>query len=148
MKRFIIATAVLAVTSALPAEAPAQSLNVKAGGWDMKMTMTGGPPGAPREMAYKTCVTKEDLDRASAFQKDDDCTYSVKAATAARWAGTMNCKREDGATTGEFDIQAKSPDTILMTASAKPVRAGKGPGEMRMEVTGRWASASCKGYED
>jgi hypothetical protein len=106
--------------------------------------------GSPRTLKSKTCVTKEDLDSEQAFQKDEDCTYTIKTRSASRWAGTALCKRESETWQGEFDIQAKGRESIAMTMNSKISSKGgaKGLTEVHMELTGRWASPSCKGYED
>jgi Protein of unknown function (DUF3617) len=129
---FGIAAAVIAASS------PAQSLNVRLGGWDM--TMTAEIKGAPRVNKFKTCLTKEDIDSNRAFQKDDDCTNKLTTRTATRWVGTTVCKG-DQPSTGTFEIEARNPETIAMKAT-------KTPGNVVVEMSGRWASASCKGYED
>ena len=67
--------------------------------------------------------------------------------TPTRYAGTMSCKSTAGLSQGTFEIVAKTPETVLMTTASK----GKGPQgnfDIRTEIKGRWASASCKGYDD
>jgi hypothetical protein len=122
----------------IAASSSAQSLNVRLGGWDM--TMTADIKGAPRVSKFKTCVTKEDIDSSRAFQKDEDCTNKLTTRTATRWVGTTVCTG-DHPSTSTFEIEARNPETIA-------VKTTKAPGNVVVEFAGRWASASCKGYEE
>jgi Protein of unknown function (DUF3617) len=126
--------------------AGAQALNVRPGGWDMTISVAMGG-GAAKVTPLKTCVTKEELEGDHAFQKDESCTHKINARTATRVVGTMSCKTSAGQGQGTIEIVAKTPDTVLMTTTMK----GSGPQgsiDVRTEVKGRWASASCKGYND
>lgn len=122
--------------------ATAQALAVKPGGWNLHIVPTGVPGARPFDA--KSCITKEELQSLRAFQKDDDCKYTVKSSTAARWAGSAVC---DGKERGEFELVAKADDQIAMTISFTDGAGGKGA-LRRVETTGRWASASCKGFND
>lgn len=126
--------------------AGAQALNVRAGGWDMTMSLAING-GTPKVNPFKSCVTKEDLARDQAFQKDEDCSYKISARTPTRMAGTVTCKNDQGQTRGDFEIVAASPETIVMKTTSKGSGTKGGAVETRMEFKGRWASASCKGYD-
>jgi hypothetical protein len=147
MTVFVIRGALGAMLVATSSWAGAQALNVRLGGWDMTMSLAMNG-GAPKVSPYKTCLTKEDLEGAGAFQKDESCTYKISARTPTRMAGTSSCKNDQGQTRGDFEIVAASPETIVMKTASKGSIAKGGAVDMRMEVKGRWASASCKGYDD
>ena len=105
------------------------------------MTSTLGVGG------IESCVTKEELEKDQAFQKDEGCVQKLSERTPTRYAGTMSCKSTAGQSQGTFEIVAKTPETVVLTTTAK----GKGPQgnfDIRTEIKGRWASASCKGYDD
>ena len=124
----------------------AQTLNLRPGGWDLTMSVTTGGAAA-RVSPLKSCVTKEELEKDQAFQKDEGCVQKLSERTPTRYAGTMCCKSTSGQSQGTFEIVARTPETVLMTTSVK----GKGPQgnfDIRTEIKGRWASASCKGYDD
>lgn len=147
MTDLLIRTGLAAALAATSSWAGAQALNVRPGGWDMTMSLaTNG--GAPKVSPFKTCVTKEDLARDQAFQKDEDCTNKISTRTPTRMAGTASCKNDQGQTRGDFEIVAASPETIVMTTTSKGSSTRGGSVETRMELKGRWASASCKGYDD
>jgi len=119
----------------------AQALAVKPGGWNLHVVPTGTPGARPFDS--KSCVTTEELQSLRAFQKDDDCKDTIKSSTSSRWAGSAVC---DGKMRGEFEIVAKGDDQIAMTLSMEG--AGGKSALRRMEMTGRWAGASCKGFDD
>jgi hypothetical protein len=146
--------AVLLIRYALPTVlvaaaswAGAQPLNVRPGGWDMTMSLVVNGT-SPKVTPVKSCVTKEDLERDQAFQKDEDCSYKISARTPTRFAGTVSCKNENMQTRGEFEIVAASPEVIAMKTASKGSSTKGGAMDVRMEMKGRWASASCKGYDD
>jgi hypothetical protein len=142
MSKLLIAGALAGVLVGAAAGASAQALNVRTGGWDLTVKMSFG--GQLREHRFKTCVTKEDLDSARAFQKDDDdCTHKLTTRSATRWAGSVTCGGEHPSK-GTFDITAISPESITMKSTREAAKQGSGS----IEMTGRFASASCMGYED
>jgi hypothetical protein len=139
--------ALLAVLVAASPWAGAQPLNIRPGGWDITMSVAING-GAPKVSPIKSCVTKEDLERDQAFQKDEDCSYKISARSPTRFAGAVTCKNDSMQTRGEFEVVAASPETIVMKTSTKGSSAKGGSVDARMEMKGRWASASCKGYDD
>jgi hypothetical protein len=146
MPHLIHRIAIALTLAALSSWASAQALNLRAGGWNMTMSMAMGG-GAPRVTPLKTCITKEELDSDQALQKDESCVRKLTVRTPTRLAGTMSCKNEAGQVQGTFEIVAVAPDSVHLTTVSK----GKGPQgniDMRLEMKGRWASASCKGYDD
>jgi Protein of unknown function (DUF3617) len=147
MTVFVIRGALGAMLVATSSWASAQALNVRAGAWDMTMSLAING-GAPKVSPLKSCVTKEDLERDQAFQKDEDCSYKISARTPTRLAGTATCKNDQMQSRGEFEIVAASPETIVMKVASKGSNAKGGAVETRMELKGRWASPSCKGYDD
>jgi hypothetical protein len=143
----LIRFTLLAILVAASSSAFAQSLNVRPGGWDMTMSVAING-AAPKVAPIKSCVTKADLARDQAFQKDEDCSYKISARTPTRFAGTVSCKNENMQTRGEFEIVAASPEVIAMKTASKGSSTKGGAMDVRMEMKGRWASASCKGYDD
>lgn len=136
-----------ALLLALAAGAGAEPLKVRPGGWDMTMSVSING-GAPKIHPLKSCVTKEDLERDQAFQKDEDCEHKISARTSTRLAGTVSCKSDGVQSRGEFEVLASTPESITLKMSSKGSTPKSGTVESRTEVKGRWASASCKGYDD
>jgi hypothetical protein len=126
--------------------ASAQALNLRPGGWDISMSLAMGG-AAPEVSALKSCVTKEELESDNALQKDESCTRKLTARSPTRYAGTVSCKDKAFQSQGTFEIVASSRESFVMTNSVKGT-GPKGHIDMRMEMKGRWASASCQGYDD
>jgi len=147
MTMLLLRHALCALLVAASPWASAQPLNVRPGGWDMTVSVSING-GAPKVSPIKSCVTKEDLERDQAFQKDEDCSYKISARSSTRFAGAVSCKNDSMQTRGEFEVVAASPETIVMKTATKGSSAKGGTVDSRMEMRGRWASASCKGYDD
>jgi hypothetical protein len=147
MTMLLLRHALLGILVAASPWVAAQPLNIRPGGWDLTLSVAVNG-GAPKASPIKSCVTKEDLERDQAFQKDEDCSYKISARSPTRFAGAVSCKNDDMQTRGEFEVVAASPETIVMKTAAKGSSAKGGAVQTRMELKGRWASASCKGYDD
>jgi len=139
----------LAFTAALMAcvgqpAAQGVPINLRTGGWDTLMTTTVN--GKTQVSKLKTCVTKEDLESLRTFEKDEDCKYTWTSRTASRITGTTRCTVEGKTREGEIDVQIAGTESYQMTGGMKI--SGKVDGAVRFEMKSRWASASCKGYDD
>jgi hypothetical protein len=153
----------------IPHAVSAQALAVKTGGWEMtyktQSDMPGMPPEVekmapaqrtkteaalreawkPRTATAKTCLTKTDLAEMAKGQDDSgDCKYSNVKVTGTRWEADMAC---GNGRTGRTVLNASSSDRVSGTVIMR-IPTSKGDGKSTMEISGRWASASCKGYED
>jgi hypothetical protein len=147
----------------------AQAIAVKTGGWEMTYKMQADMPGLPPELEKmapaqrtkmeaalreswkprthnaKTCLTKADLaEMAKGPDDSESCKYSNLKISSTRWEGDMTCA---GGRTGRAVLNAPSPDRVNGTVTMR-IPTSKGEGKSTMELSGRWASASCKGYED
>jgi hypothetical protein len=141
--RHALATTLIAAST----WAGAQSLDIRPGGWNLTMSLSING-AAPRVSPLKSCVTKEELQRDQAFQQDNDCIRKISARTPSRIVGTMTCRSDDMQMQGEFEMVAASPESVMMKTTTKGIGKAVGTIESRMEIKGRWASASCKGYDD
>jgi hypothetical protein len=127
--------------SALAGTAAAQVLNVRTGGWDLTVKSNSG--GEAMEVKTRTCLKKEDLDAGAVFKKNEDamnCKTTFVVRSATRLSYTVVCTGAD-ASRSTMEISAPTPET--MTIRAKTEGAGAGT----VEATGRFASASCAGYD-
>jgi hypothetical protein len=154
--------------------AHAESLNVKTGGWEITTRTTlqnsSLSPGAanlpPEKRAaiekalqersgksntrtHKTCVTREDLDSGQGFKGDDDeegkCTVKVIANTRNRIEQELTCSSPPSKTRAVFEAKDAEHMVGVIERSSD---GSKGPGSARIEMSGRWVSASCKGFDD
>lgn len=169
MRRAVAALALAAVPWLAPWTAQAQAIAVKTGGWDMtyktQTDMPGLPPELekmapaqrakmeaalreswkPRSHAAKTCLTKADLAQMAKGPDDEGgCKYSNVKVSSSRWEGDVTC---GGGRTGRAVLDAPSPDRVNGTVIMR-IPTSKGDGKSTMELSGRWASASCKGFDD
>lgn len=121
--------------------AGAQVLNLRPGGWDLTVKDKSG--GETNQVTTKICLTKEDLDIGAVFRKNEDaegCKTTLGVRSPARVTGTIVCTGSD-ASRSTYEIVAHTPETMTMKTRTE----GEGAGTV--EVTGRFASPSCKGYD-
>lgn len=149
--------------------AQAQELKLKTGGWQTTYKMQGQmqrlpesiekmPPEqrakmeaamqramAPKERVHKTCLTKDDLAQmARDPDGDGQCKYSNVKRSASLYEADMTCPE---GRKGHIRVEAQSSERVSGTVT-QSLSGASGQGQHRMEFSGRWASASCKGYDD
>lgn len=163
----------LVAMSAWPLAAPAQSMNVKAGGWETTYTTRADLPGMPLEMEKmmerltpaqrakseaqfreswnqtsmaKTCLTKSDLAEMAKGPDDDNssCKRANVKVSSTRWEADMNCEH---GRSGHAVFNAPSSNKVSGNIVMR-MPTSKGDGKTTIEISARWASASCKGYDD
>jgi len=158
-----------AASWATPPTVWAQAIAAKTGGWEMTYKTQTDMPGLPPELESmpaaqrakmeaalreswkprthnaKTCLTKADLaEMAKGPDDSGDCKYSNVKVSSTRWEADMAC---GGGRTGRAVLNAPSSDRVTGTVIMR-IPTSKGDGKSTMELSGRWASASCKGYDD
>ncbi|HYM05457.1 MAG TPA: DUF3617 domain-containing protein [Terriglobales bacterium] len=116
-----------------------EPLNVRLGQWETSMTMatTGMPPipqevldkmtpeqraimeqrmkgtGTPRTTVTKSCLKKEDLDKAMTFGADDkECTRTIVTSTASKQEVHIECNRGGGKQSGTIRIEASGSESV------------------------------------
>lgn len=162
----------VACAVASPLYALADSLNAKAGAWEMTMTtLTTGMPapaealakmppeqrakieqamqaraGKPSTHVTKSCVTKEDLDQDRVIKSDDEdqCTRKIISKSANKIVFEQTCAAPH-ASTSSVTVEAKTPESIV--ASMDMVQGGAS-GKIHVDIKGRWLGASCAGIEE
>ena len=133
-------------------------LNVKTGLWETTATntMTGQMPvtpemmqnltpeqrarveqalkargsGKPTTRTYKSCLTKEQLDRGTAFKNDKECTETPVNSTSSKLTVKMACDVEGAKATGTVTFQALSSEHV------------KGEGQMSVTGAGHTMNSS------
>lgn len=125
-----------------------QPADLRMGGWNVTMAMAM-PGQAPRTSELKTCVTREDVDSLRMFNPEESCKLSQVQRSAQRLSAHQTCKRPDGGTSeSDFEVRFDGPAAYAMSSTMRP-GTGKGAGStIKLEMTGRWAQASCKGFDD
>lgn len=165
MRSLMTCALALAACSALPARA--QTLNLKTGGWQSSYKVEGQmqrlpesiekmPPAQRAQMeaamrdiqkgrTYKVCLTKQDLaDMARDPDGDETCKHSNVKRSASVYEADMSCPE---GRSGHVRLEALSSEKVAGVMTQK-MSGRSGQGQLRMEFSARWASASCKGYDD
>ena len=68
--------------------------------------------GQPRTMTYKSCLTKEELDRGTAFKNDKECTETPINSTSSKLTVKMVCEMEDAKADGTVEFHALSSEHV------------------------------------
>jgi hypothetical protein len=142
-----------------------QPLNVKLGLWETTMTTTmAGIPTIPdsalaqmtpdqrakveammggKPTTMKSCVTKEKLDKAMAFQNmPKSCTYTVVTSTSSKLEMHLECAQNGVKSTGAIVVEASDSEH---TKGSMRVNAGANGANTNMNstFTSKWLGADC-----
>src|SRR5579864_4184976 len=117
----------------------ADPLNVRLGQWETTSTVqsSGAPPipqevldkmspqqramleermkanQSPRTTVTKSCLKKDDLDKALTFGADDKaCTRTILSSSSSKQEVHIECNRGDGKQTGTIRIEANGSDSV------------------------------------
>jgi hypothetical protein len=160
MRVKLMAGLILIVAAGLSATDKFQPLNVKLGLWEVTSTTTtnGQSPVPPELLAkltpeqrarleermkaksadktstitYKTCVTKEKLDKSTAFGEDkNNCARTVITSNGSKMDVKLECTGGDLKTTGILELEAVSSESV------------KGSGHMNISGSDRTMNATA-----
>ncbi len=159
----------VALAAAIPFPALAESLNAKAGAWEMTATsLTKGMPIPDSELARmpaeqrakfekiiqaragrtvtqirKACLTKEDLDEARVVKSDDEgqCKKKIVSKSAKKIVFEETCAAPP-ATTTKVTVEARTPESIVVSIDRV---LGGANGKVHVDINGRWLGSSCTG---
>lgn len=166
----------LILTSSLPVRAAdtVQPLNVKTGLWEMTMTTTtSGTMPISAELAakmtpeqrarmeaamkahsaektrtttYKSCMTKEKLEKGFDFgQKDSKCTPTVVNSTASSEDARFSCELQvDVKSSGTIHFDALDPENIKGSGQTSTTGGGNTM-NVKLSWTGKWIGPACSG---
>jgi hypothetical protein len=144
-------------------------LNVKEGLWEMTVThsMTGMPAanippetlaklppeqrahmeammkGAPSTSVRKECITKEKLEKYSAFDANrGNCTRTVITSTAGKLEMKFHCEEKQSSSDGTFLVEAMGSDSVKGTMHSVTNNNGR---TMNMDFTinSKYLGPSC-----
>jgi len=149
----------------LPLHGHAEALDLKTGAWQIEMstTVAGMPipeaslaqmPAAQRakveesmraragevdKQTYRTCLTKEDVDRGDLFESEDEnCKRKVIEQTSRRFDIEETCGAPEPSTT-HMTFATESPESYTATMDRTE---GEG-GRVHVEMNGSWVAAAC-----
>jgi hypothetical protein len=154
------------IAVALPIGASAQTFAAKPGAWDMTTTIAGNiiPPDVLAKMppdrramvekmmaekgignnqpsTRRSCVTKEDLDRADFGRSSDaNCTSTPVSRSTTRLVVETSCGGPPPIK-GTMTFEAKTPESVV--GSIDQVRPDGS--KFHIGIIGQWVGASCEG---
>lgn len=171
MRTKIVLVVLLGATmTALAASQKVEPLNVKLGLWDMTMTTTpiGQLPipaeylsrltpeqrakleervkaqynGQAKTRTYKTCLTKEKLEKTGPLDEKDNCATTVLNSTSSRRSLKVQCTNPEFKSSGTVDFEALTPEN---TKGSGHLTATSGDRTMNIDVTftGKWLGSAC-----
>jgi len=141
--RKVILLAGISLAATVMLAADLQPLNVKPGLWQVTTTTTFQGMGAPMTQSYKSCITKENLNKYPFPDRDNECQYHVQSSTSTHMEVSGNCLYQKGEK-ADFKIQLNVRDSEDVTGSGQATVAGPS-GAMHGDYSGKgkWIGASC-----
>jgi hypothetical protein len=171
-KGMVLGLGVLFVAAALWAADTVQPLDVKLGLWETTFTTeTSGMPPIPPEMmskmtpeqkarmeaamaarqgqgphtqTRKSCVTKEDLNKAiwDRDKEDPDCKKTIVTSTSHKVEAKLECTKDGGKQSGTLSIEAE--DSTNVKGATQMVMTGGGHTmTMNSHFTSKWLGPAC-----
>lgn len=170
MRTKIVLVVLLGATMTALAAQKVEPLNVKLGLWDMTMTTTPAgqipiPPeylsrltpeqrakleerfkaqysGQARTRTYKTCLTKEKLEKTGPLDDRDNCATTVLSSTSSKRSLKVQCTNPELKSSGTVDFEALTPES---TTGSGHMTATTGDHALDVDVTftGKWIGQAC-----
>lgn len=110
----------------------------------MMKSQTGG---RPQTITYKSCVTKEDLDKETFTGPDADCNWTILSSTTTELeAKGTACRMGQnlGMKTDVNDLKVQALDSEHTKASGEFTAVGNGQSMSgKFALTGKWIGATC-----
>jgi hypothetical protein len=172
MRTRILIASILVLPAFLIAGDKYQRLNVKTGLWEVTRTQTSEgqmpiPAGmlaklTPEQRArmearmkehsgaqtrtttYKSCVTKEELDKGDAFggEEKEACTETIESSTSTRAQVKLVCSMQGISGEGTFEIEALSPESTKGSTHITSTGGGRMM-TVNSTFTAKWLGTGC-----
>lgn len=114
----------------------------------MEALMNKMPSGTPTTRTYKTCLTKEKLDKNPFADPKQNCTWSVLSSTGTRMDATGTCSLGEQGMKGDFDVHVEVINSENVKGTGKVSMTGGGHTmNMNYSATSKYLGADCKGTE-
>ena len=99
--------------------------------------------GVPQTHTYKSCITKEDLNKYPFSDPKQHCNYEVLNSTGSQMNASGTCTEENGMKT-DFKIRFDALDSEDVKGTGQIAISGGGHTmNGNYSGTGKWLSASC-----
>ena len=146
-------------------------LNVKLGLWEITQatTMSGQMPMSPEMLAhltpeqrakieeamkaraakpqthtYKSCITKEKIEKGATFNEHKECTQNLLTSTSTNMKVHITCEMENMKVDGTLDVEALSSESAKGSGHFTMSGSGRSM-ESTSQLTGKWVSSDCGG---
>jgi hypothetical protein len=169
MRKMIVGALLLCSLAALAAD-KLQPLNVKVGLWETTMTTTtSGTMPIPADLlsrltpeqrarmeermkansrentrtnTYKSCLTKEQLEKGPDFGDKKQCTQTVITSTSSKAELRVVCDMQDTKASGIMHVEALSPENVKGSGQMS-VSGGGHTMNVNTALTGKWIGPNC-----
>jgi len=147
-----------------------QPLDVKLGLWEVTLTgaTSGQPPippdvlakmtpeqlakmqeimaarsgGSSNTLSRKTCVTREKMDKQTAFDDRKNCTRTVVSSSSSKLEMKVQCTEQNTTTNGTIHVEALNSETVK--GSVRLVASGSGRTmNINSDFTSRYLGPAC-----
>ena len=147
-----------------------QPFDIKLGLWEMTWTsaMTGMPPipsdvlakmtpeqrvkmeaalgarsgGLPTTGTRKTCITREKMDKQTAFDDRKNCTHTVVTSSSSKLEMKIQCTEQNATMSGTIQVEALNSETLK--GSVRMATAGGGRTmNVNSDFTSRYLGPAC-----
>ncbi len=107
----------------------------------------GGGAGGPMTMAIKTCITKEQAERRTPPQTDEDkrqkCEQKEMKVTGNTTTWKIECTGEQKVS-GSGSMTFNGPESYKGESTMTTQDPKRGPMTMQQSYSGKWLAANCK----
>ena len=128
----------------IPAEVLAKMTPEQRQRMEAAMAARAGSSGSPQ--TYKSCLTKEALEKALSFGDDrnHNCKRTLVSSSASKQDIHMECGNEKVTTTGDLHFEALTPEMVKGTLTLTSTGAGAGMGmNIKSEFSSKWLGPDC-----
>jgi hypothetical protein len=171
MRTTILLGLIFTVANPIWAADKAQPLNVKVGLWEvtttathsgemplpadllakltpeqrakMEQRMKANSSGSTKSTTRKSCMTKEKLDKGSAFDEDkQNCTRTIVTSSSSKLDMRVQCDEDGVKNDGTFLVEALSSESVKGTVHLT-ARGGDHTFNMASTFTAKWIGPVC-----
>lgn len=102
----------------------------------------------PKTTVSKTCLKKEDLDKAMSFGADDkSCTRTIVTSSSSKQDIRVECNRDNAKSTGTIHIEAAGSDSVKGSVQMA-VATGRGTMNINSTFASKYLGPICSESKD
>jgi hypothetical protein len=122
-----------------------EPLNIKTGLWEVTMNSkpSGQVPIPPSTTTYKSCLTKEELEKGPTFnQTDMQCTQTILTSSPTRLEMQVACQGQGMNGNGTMQVVAVSQESAKASGHIN-MSAGGLTMNNNITITAKWIGPTC-----